>query len=56
MPFDMYDDVILTRDVDERGLRAHDVGTGVERHLDWLEHQQVSREERFASSAPGDSP
>jgi hypothetical protein len=33
MPFDMYGDVILTRDVTERGLRAGDVGTVVERHL-----------------------
>jgi Domain of unknown function (DUF4926) len=32
MPFDMYSDVILTRDVTERGLRAGDVGTVVERH------------------------
>ena len=32
MPFDMYGDVILTRDVTERGLRAGDVGTIVERH------------------------
>jgi hypothetical protein len=32
MPFDMYGDVILTRDVTERGLRAGDVGTVVERH------------------------
>ena len=33
MPFDMYSDVILTRDVTERGLRAGDVGTVVERHV-----------------------
>src|ERR1700726_1423225 len=33
MPFDIYDDVILTRDVTERGLRAGDVGTVVERHV-----------------------
>ena len=33
MPFDMYGDVILTRDVDDRGLRAGDVGTVVERHV-----------------------
>jgi Domain of unknown function (DUF4926) len=33
MPFDMYADVILTRDVTERGLRAGDVGTVVERHV-----------------------
>ncbi len=31
MPFDMYGDVILTRDVAEHGLRAGDVGTVVER-------------------------
>lgn len=29
---DMYGDVILTRDVTERGLCAGDVGTVVERH------------------------
>ena len=33
MPFDMYGDVILTRDVAEHGLRAGDVGTIVERHI-----------------------
>jgi hypothetical protein len=33
MPFDMYGDVILTRDVADRGLRAGDVGTIVERHF-----------------------
>lgn len=33
MPFDMYGDVILTRDVTECGLRAGDVGTIVERHI-----------------------
>ena len=32
MPFDMYSDVILTRDVAERGLRTGDVGTVVGRH------------------------
>jgi Domain of unknown function (DUF4926) len=32
MHFDMYADVILTRDVTDRGLRAGDVGTVVERH------------------------
>jgi Domain of unknown function (DUF4926) len=32
MTFDMYSDVILTRDVAERGLRTGDVGTVVERH------------------------
>ena len=33
MPFDMYSDVILTRDVAEHGLRTGDVGTVVERHI-----------------------
>ena len=33
MPFDLYGDVILTRDVKEYGLRAGDVGTVVERHV-----------------------
>ena len=33
MPFDMYGDVILTRDVAEHGLRTRDVGTVVERHI-----------------------
>ena len=33
MPFDMYGDVILTRDVAEHGLRTGDVGTVVERHM-----------------------
>ena len=33
MPFDMYGDVILTRDVTEHGLRAGDLGTVVERHV-----------------------
>jgi hypothetical protein len=32
MPFDLYSDVILTRDVPASGLRAGDVGTLVERH------------------------
>ena len=32
MPFKMYGDVILTRDVPASGLRAGDVGTLVERH------------------------
>ena len=32
MTFDMYGDVILTRDVPEHGLRAGDIGTVVERH------------------------
>ena len=32
MHFEMYSDVILTRDVTEHGLRAGDVGTVVERH------------------------
>ena len=33
MPFEMFGDVILTRDVLESGLRAGDVGTVVERHV-----------------------
>ena len=33
MPFDMYSDVILTRDIAEHGLRAGDVGTVVDRHI-----------------------
>lgn len=33
MPFDMYADVILTRDLSEHGLRAGDVGTVVECHV-----------------------
>jgi hypothetical protein len=33
MPIDLYGDVILTRDVIERGLRAGDVGTVLERHV-----------------------
>ena len=32
MPFKMYGDVILSRDVTESGVRADDVGTVVERH------------------------
>jgi hypothetical protein len=33
MPFDMFGDVILTRDVPVHGVRAGDVGTVVERHV-----------------------
>ena len=33
MAFEPYSDVILTRDVLERGLRAGDVGTIVDRHV-----------------------
>jgi Domain of unknown function (DUF4926) len=33
MAFELYSDVILTRDVSEHGLRAGDVGTLVERHV-----------------------
>jgi hypothetical protein len=33
MAFDLYSDMILTRDVGEHGLRAGDVGTVVERHV-----------------------
>jgi len=32
MPFELYSDVILTREIVERGLRSGDVGTVVERH------------------------
>ena len=32
MPFDVYGDVILTRDVSERGLHTGDVGTVVEQY------------------------
>jgi len=32
MSFELYNDVILTRDVAEHGLRAGDVGTVVEQH------------------------
>jgi hypothetical protein len=33
MAFELYSDVILTRDIAERGLRTGDVGTIVERHV-----------------------
>ena len=33
MAFEMYGDVILTRDVPEDGLRTGDVGTVVEHHV-----------------------
>lgn len=33
MPFDLYTDVVLTRDVAEHGLKAGDLGTVVERHV-----------------------
>ena len=33
MAFELYSDVILTRDFSEDGLRAGDVGTLVERHV-----------------------
>jgi hypothetical protein len=33
MAFELYSDVILTRDVPDSGLRAGDVGTLVERHV-----------------------
>jgi Domain of unknown function (DUF4926) len=33
MAFELYSDVILTRDIPERGLRAGDVGTLVDRHV-----------------------
>jgi len=31
--YELYSDVILTRDIPERGLRAGDVGTLVDRHI-----------------------
>ena len=33
MPFELYSEVILTRDIAERGLRTGDIGTIVERHV-----------------------
>ena len=33
MAFELYSDVILTRDISEHGLRAGDVGTVVARHV-----------------------
>ena len=33
MAFELYSDVILSRDISEHGLRAGDVGTVVERHV-----------------------
>jgi hypothetical protein len=33
MAFDMYSDVILTRDIPEHGVHAGDVGTVVDRHV-----------------------
>ena len=33
MAFQMYGEVILTRDAPESGLRAGDIGTVVERHV-----------------------
>ena len=33
MAFELYSDVILTRDIAEDGLRAGDVGTLVDRHV-----------------------
>jgi hypothetical protein len=33
MPFELYRDVILTRDIAECGLRTGDIGTVVERHV-----------------------
>jgi hypothetical protein len=32
MPFELYADVILTRDIAKGGVRAGDVGTVVEQH------------------------
>lgn len=33
MAFELYKDAILSSDIPERGLRAGDVGTVVERHV-----------------------
>ena len=33
MAYELYSDVILTRDIPERGLRTGDVGTLVDRHV-----------------------
>lgn len=33
MAFELFSDVILTRDIREHGLRAGDIGTLVERHV-----------------------
>ena len=33
MPFNMYGDVIVTRDLSEHGVRAGDIGTVVEVHV-----------------------
>jgi Domain of unknown function (DUF4926) len=33
MPFELFSDVILTKDVPEEDLKAGDVGTVVERHV-----------------------
>lgn len=33
MAFELYSDVILTRDIDEHRLRVGDVGTVVDRHV-----------------------
>ena len=33
MAFELYSDVILTRDIPERGLRAGDLGTLIDRHV-----------------------
>ena len=33
MSYELYSDVILTRDIPERGLRAGDVATLVDRHV-----------------------
>lgn len=33
MPFELYSDVVLTRDIAEHGLVSGDVGTVVDRHV-----------------------
>ena len=52
MPFDMYGDVILTRDLTERELRAGDVGTVVEMHVVPGVPEQGYSVESFDMTAP----
>lgn len=44
----MYSDAILTRDVTQHGLRAGDVGTVVERHVDESGEDYIYPSELFA--------
>lgn len=50
MPFDMYGDVVLTRDVPEHGVRAGDIGAVVERHV-----APGVNEEGYSANARGGS-